>query len=726
MKKFFVVLILFLSFSNVYALEPCRKSSEYTYYEGLSDEDKKDYYEPVFCSNIMNNELSNYNIIGNTMSSLFPNISSSISDLRYNAVDDNIITSPKNQYQTGLCWDFSAISLIETNAFKNGLDVGDLSETHMAYSILGELYNDNLGKVGKYNKGVNGGRITYSPTYMFGGYGQLLENELDFYSNLIGTKKNDLKKINSSNYINGNKMLSVERFSLDNISNYGTCATNEIEKIKDKIIKYGSVQATMYMDQKLFSDAKENYYMSTTSNSSGTNHGVVIVGWDDSISKTNFNGATRDGAWIVKNSWGKTWSDDGYFYISYDDNFICKVVATYDGVSTKKFDYTYKSADVVGSLQFALTGKNYIASKFTKQANTIEVLDRVSFTVGDYSNYKVYLSKGNKLDKSDWILLKSGTSNVFGIDSVDLSDIIIDNDFTIIVEYDFEEGKESSLFMMCNNGDDVNNMDISTGVNFISTNGNNWIDMSNISGHSCEPNLFAYTSLFNNNIELSVDSISNQDDVINVSFTKKNINSSDILFKVYDSNNNDVTNHFNIVPNYNNNKVTITSDNSLSGTFTFKMEYSDIVTNDTFKLVEDIDVVNTNNMNLGTTLNVLIGKNQTLRLSDIVNNLKLKNTLVKIYDANGNEITSDSGVVGTNYTLKTNNNSYKIVVKGDVNGDGIINSADLLKIVKHLKNTSPLDINQIIGADCTNDTVINSADLLKIVKFLKGITDITF
>ncbi len=59
-------------------------------------------------------------------------------------------------------------------------------------------------------------------------------------------------------------------------------------------------------------------------------------------------------------------------------------------------------------------------------------------------------------------------------------------------------------------------------------------------------------------------------------------------------------------------------------------------------------------------------------------------------------------------------------VTGEINGDGMINSADLLKAVKHLKGTSVLSGAFLKAADCNGDNTINSADLLKIVKFLKG------
>jgi C1A family cysteine protease len=41
-------------------------------------------------------------------------------------------------------------------------------------------------------------------------------------------------------------------------------------------------------------------------------HAVLIVGWDDTLSH-----AGGQGAWIVKNSWGTDWGEDGFFYIAY-------------------------------------------------------------------------------------------------------------------------------------------------------------------------------------------------------------------------------------------------------------------------------------------------------------------------------------------------------------------------------------------------------------------------
>ena len=81
--------------------------------------------------------------------------------------------------------------------------------------------------------------------------------------------------------------------------------------------------------------------------------------------------------------------------------------------------------------------------------------------------------------------------------------------------------------------------------------------------------------------------------------------------------------------------------------------------------------------------------------------------------------TNASSTFGTGASITYENTTYTLVMLADASGDGIINSADLLKIVKHLKQTAVLQGPALRAADANNDGTVNSADLLKIVKFLK-------
>ena len=65
-------------------------------------------------------------------------------------------------------------------------------------------------------------------------------------------------------------------------------------------------------------EASDMYEMSTLDNfdNSEINHAQTIVGYDDDWSYTE-EGETRYGAFKVANSWGGTWREDGYWWISY-------------------------------------------------------------------------------------------------------------------------------------------------------------------------------------------------------------------------------------------------------------------------------------------------------------------------------------------------------------------------------------------------------------------------
>ena len=725
LKLVLIIMIIFCVVKNTYAktITQCTPSKAYQEYMKLSEEEKKKTIEPDYCAEITSKKETKKSTSKKSNNNT---IKATAQDPSYDARDNNYIGVVENQYDYGTCWSFSGLAAIQANATKNNIKNGNnqynFSERHMVFSLLSGAYNDAAGKVGKYKTtDINGGKVTYVPTYFYNQVGQLLEEEYPYLQ--------VMNKINSSDLPAGRQMISIKDFGYENVEDYGACTAANISKIKEKIIEYGAVQATMFMDEETgFKGIGNDYYKSTLSDSTRVNHGVTIVGWDDTIPGTSFNGTgNRNGAWIIKNSWGSTWSNDGYFYISYEDNFICKDIAYYGGVSTTSFDNAYHASDVLGYLQLLFDEEVYFSTKFTKiSTEGDEILKRISFAIAENSNYKVYLSKSNTTStRNDWIQLASGTTDHYGITSVDLTtEQVISDDYTIILEYHIDENEAVSLFTMCNDGSiaDLSSMDVATGVNFYSFNGSTWYDMKRIkTGDNtyigCEPTIYAYTDQANPEFELTDVTVSNN--VANVSMVASNIGTNSLSYVIKDSDNNTVTSRFTITPNFTTKKIKLVSDNSISGTFTLYATAGSINQNISFTLEEKVIINNSSSVTINNNRAVVTPvKNRVYSFNNIFSGCTIYNVPVTIYNSSGQIVNSRVTSLQTGASVTIKNTSYSIIILGDINKDGSINSGDLLKMRQHLLGSSTLTGDPKLAADMNNDSSVNSGDLLKMRQFL--------
>ena len=97
------------------------------------------------------------------------------------------------------------------------------------------------------------------------------------------------------------------------------------------------------------------------------------------------------------------------------------------------------------------------------------------------------------------------------------------------------------------------------------------------------------------------------------------------------------------------------------------------------------------------------------------------NTLIVTPNSTINNIAnSASGILKTGETVKVGSKSYTVAMLGDINGDGVIDSRDSLRILKYQVGKYNLNVNGKLAADLNGDGVVDSRDSLRILKYQVG------
>ena len=201
--------------------------------------------------------------------------------------DKNAVTPVKNQGQCGSCWAFSTTGSIEgANAIKNGKLIS-LSEQQLV---------DCSRKYG--NLGCNGGLMDNA--FMYVEDNGLCAEDVYSYTATGGTCQS-------------NKCTSV----VNVVGCFDVPSSNEMAL--KQAVSMQPVSVAIEADTRVFQLYTGGVL---TSDQCGTNldHGVLVVGYGEE------NGTMY---WLVKNSWGDSWGEDGYIKIerteSEKSNGICGI-----------------------------------------------------------------------------------------------------------------------------------------------------------------------------------------------------------------------------------------------------------------------------------------------------------------------------------------------------------------------------------------------------------------
>ena len=90
----------------------------------------------------------------------------------------------------------------------------------------------------------------------------------------------------------------------------GEYTVPSVEALKQTILIYGAVQAAVYADD-WFQAYTGGVFNKCKKNARYSNHIILLCGWDD-----------EKGAWLLKNSWGTGWGEDGFMWIAYGCNRV--------------------------------------------------------------------------------------------------------------------------------------------------------------------------------------------------------------------------------------------------------------------------------------------------------------------------------------------------------------------------------------------------------------------
>lgn len=114
---------------------------------------------------------------------------------------------------------------------------------------------------------------------------------------------------------------------------------------------------------------------------------------------------------------------------------------------------------------------------------------------------------------------------------------------------------------------------------------------------------------------------------------------------------------------------------------------------------------------------------------NILPNITCENMKTKYSDAiikNSAGTVVSTGNLGTGYTITTGGKTYKIVKKGDTNGDGLVTVVDSVTILNAVKGTKTLVNEYKEAASLKNTSSFTVTDAVLILNYLKGSANITF
>lgn len=357
------------------------------------------------------------------------------------------VSPVKNQFDTGACWAFASFGAIESLLLPN--QIWDFSEDNLS---LGHGFDLSQ---------ADGGNYVISLSYLTRWSGPVIETDDPFNDGINNPNATVVKHIQEARFI----------------------PDKSFTDIKLALMKYGAIQTSIYLSDASIAPTSSYYNVEKSSylytGKEIINHDVVIVGWDDNFSRDNFKiKPAKNGAFIVKNSYGTSFGTQGYFYISYEDKYIGTQNIAFTRVdNVDNYDKIYQS-DRLGYIGQIGYGEDtaYFSNVYTTSGS--EQLKAVAFyATGENTNYEVYVVPQFKgaTDFSKMKLLKRGRFEFAGYYTVDFqTPESVNGTYAVIVKITTPESRYPVAAEYMKSLSWLKNVDITDGIGYMSYDGETW------------------------------------------------------------------------------------------------------------------------------------------------------------------------------------------------------------------------------------------------------------